>query len=150
MKYTYKIVRIAKENYPLFEDMVFWRENGFERRNLSASTPKRMKKELKNSNLFVYAVEIEDRFVGWISLVYIPKIGKWKRGGHVYVDELWVAPPFRGLGLSKILMERAEALRKRLGAVGIRLYVNVENQIAQNLYCSCEYAEAGHAIFMEK
>ncbi len=149
MKYTYKIVRVKKENYPLFDDMIFWRETGFERVGLQISVSKRIKKELKNPNLYVYAAEIDGRFVGWISLVYVPKIGKWK-GGHVYVDELWVAPPFRGLGLSRILMGEAEVLRKKLGAVGIRLYVNSENEIAKNLYSSCDYTETGRAIFMEK
>ncbi len=150
MKYHYKIVRVTKKNYARFEDMIFWRENEFECIGLRDSMPGKMKKELKNPNLFVYAVEIEDRFVGWISLVYIPKISKWRSGGYVFVDELWIAPMFRGLGLSKILMARAEKLKKKLCAVGIRLYVNTENQIAQNLYRSCEYAENGQAIFMEK
>ena len=149
MKYVYQIVRVKKENYPLFDDMVFWRENGFERICLKSSVSKRLKKELKNPDLYVYAAEIDGRFVGWISLVYVPKIGKWK-GGHVYVDELWVAPPFRGLGLAKILMGEAETLCKRLSAVGVRLYVNSENEIAKHLYSSCDYKEIGHAIFMEK
>ena len=150
MKYTYQIVRVKKENYALFDDMVFWREKGFERVQMESSVPRRVKKELKNRNLFVYAVEIDGRYVGWISLVYIPKIGKWKNGGHIYVDELWVAPPFRGLGLGKILMWQAEILRKKLRAEGIRLYVNEENEAAKNLYESCFYAENGKAIFMEK
>ena len=150
MKYQYQLVRINKQNYPLFDDMLFWRETGFERVALQNSVYKSIKKELKNKNLYVYAVEIENRFVGWISLVYIPKISKWKNGGHLYVDELWIAPAFRGLGLAKILMNQAESLQKKLGAVGIRLYVNTENETAKGLYSACGYKENGNAVFMDK
>ena len=109
-----------------------------------------IKKELANPNLYVYAAKVDNRYVGWISLVYMPKIGKWKGHGHVYVDELWVAPPFRGLGLSKALMQKADELKEKLEATGIRLYVNVNNPTAKKLYESCGYQEDGQAHFMEK
>jgi len=94
-----KIDRIDLHNYSRFDDMVFWRQNGVEREPSRTPVSERMKRELSNPNLHVYAVEVESRYVGWISLVYIPKIGsRWNGRGHVYVDELWVAPGFRGRG----------------------------------------------------
>ena len=145
------IERIDAKNYPLFDDMVFWRQKGFEREPSQASVSEQMQKELANPNLYVYAVKVENRYVGWISLVYIPKIGsRWKGHGHVYVDELWVEPSFRGRGYAKALMKKADELKIELQATGIRLYVNVNNPAARQLYETCGYREDGQAYFMEK
>lgn len=146
-----KIDRIDVHNYSRFDDMVFWRENGCEREPTHTPVSEQMKKQLANPNLQVYAVEVENRYVGWISLVYIPKIGsRWKGRGHVYVDELWVEPGYRGRGYAKALMAKAEELKREWDANGIRLYVNVNNPTAQKLYERCGYREDGQACFMEK
>ena len=146
----YKIEKIDERNYPLFEDMVFWRETGFERKPPFLPIPQAVMQELKNPNLFIYAALVDDRYVGWISLLYMPKIGKWKGHGHIYVDELWVEPSYRRKGIAKALMVKADELKIRLSAVGIRLYVNVQNPVAQKLYEDCGYKEDGQAYFMEK
>lgn len=144
------IERINSQNYPLFEDMVFWRENGSERKPLHRPVAEQIKKELENPNLYIYAVMVDNRYVGWISLVYIPKVGKWNGHGHIYVDELWIEPSFRGQGLAKALMRKADELKIRLEATGIRLYVNIYNPTAKKLYEHCGYLEDGQAYFMEK
>lgn len=147
----YRIEKIDINNYSLFEDMVFWRENGFERESSQTPVSEQMKKELSNPNLFVYAVMVDCRYVGWISLCYIPKIGsRWNGHGHVYVDELWVAPNFRGRGYAKALMKKADELKTNLEATGIRLYVNVNNPAAKFLYEHCGFQEDCQACFMEK
>jgi len=147
----FRIEKIDINNYSLFDDMVFWRENGFERSPLHAPVSEEMKKALANPNLYVYAVMAEKRYVGWISLVYIPKIGsRWNGRGHVYVDELWVQPSFRGRGFAKALMKKADELKTELKAAGIRLYVNLKNPAAKNLYERCGFSEDGQASFMEK
>ena len=148
---NFRIDRIDISNYPLFDDMVFWRQNGYERDPAKLPVSEQMQKELANPNLYVYAVMVEQRYVGWISLVYIPKIGsRWNGHGHVYVDELWVEPSFRGRGFAKALMAKADELKLQLEATGIRLYVNINNPIAQKLYEQCGYHEDGQAHFMEK
>ena len=101
-------------------------------------------------NLFLFAAREEGVFVGWISLVYIPKLGPWKGRGHVYVDELWVEPGHRRKGLAVALMAKADELCAALDATGTRLYVNVNNPGAQSLYEKCGFAENGRALFMEK
>lgn len=146
-----RIDRIDVNNYSMFDDMVFWRMNGFERAPAQLPVSERMKSELANPNLYVYAAQVENRYVGWISLVYIPKIGgRWNGRGHVYVDELWVEPGFRGRGIAKTLMAKADELNQKLEATGIRLYVNVNNPAAHKLYDDCGYREDGQAYFMEK
>ena len=147
----FTIERINEKNYSLFDDMIFWRQNGLEREPMPTPITEQAANELANPNLYVYAVMVEKRYVGWISLVYIPKIGsRWQNHGHVYVDELWVEPHFRGKGFAKALMAKADELKKELDAVGIRLYVNVQNPTAKNLYEHCGYLEDGQAYFMEK
>lgn len=54
---------------------------------------------------------VDKRYVGWISLIYMPKAGKWNGHGHIYVDELWIEPSFRGQGLAKALMRKADELK---------------------------------------
>lgn len=146
----YTIEKIDASNHSLFDDMVFWRENGYEREPSQEPVSEQIKKELLNPDLFVYAVKVDGRYVGWISCVYIAKVGKWKGHGHIYVDELWVEPSFRGNGFAKALLKKADELKDKLEATGIRLYVNVNNSVAQNLYETCGYVEDGRAIFMEK
>lgn len=147
---NYTIEKIDENNHSLFDNMVFWRENGFEREPSQESVSEQIKKELLNPDLFVYAVKVDGRYVGWISCVYIAKVGKWKGHGHIYVDELWVEPSFRGNGFAKALLKKADELKDKFNATGIRLYVNVNNPVAQNLYETCGYVEDGRAIFMEK
>lgn len=146
----YTIEKIDANNHSLFDDMVFWRENGYEREPSQEPVSEQIKKELLNPDLFVYAVKVDGRYVGWISCVYIAKVGKWKGHGHIYVDELWVESSFRGNGFAKALLKKADELKDKLEATGIRLYVNVNNPVAKNLYEACGYVEDGRAIFMEK
>lgn len=146
----YRIIRIDEKNYPFFDDMIYWRETGQERAPAHAPVPQTVGQELQNPNLFVYALETEGRYVGWISLVYIPKVGKWNGRGHVYVDELWVAPEYRGRGYARALMQKADELKDTLQAAGIRLYVNTQNETAHALYSRCGCREDGTAHFMEK
>ena len=144
------IERITEDNYPLFEDMIFWRQNGMEREPSCEPVSEQIQKELNDPNLYVYAAMEDGRYVGWISLVYIPKIGKWGGHGHLYVDELWVAEQYRRQGCGKTLMAKADELKDKLEATGIRLYVNVNNPGAKALYEGCGYREDGRADFMEK
>lgn len=147
----FSIEKIDINNYSLFDDMVFWRESGFERAPSKTPASEQMKKELENPNLYVYAVMAEGRYVGWISLTYLPKLGsRWNGHGHVYIDELWVEPAFRGKGVAKALMKKADDLKMALEATGIRLYVNVNNPAAKKLYEQCGYREDAQAYFMEK
>lgn len=125
---NFEIDRINESNYFLFDDMVFWRENEFEREPTKIQIAEQIKRELDNPNLYVYAAMSVNRYVAWISLIYLPKVGRWKGHGHIYVDEL----------------------SRKLEATGIRLYVNVNNPIAKSLYESCGYNEDGQAYFMEK
>ena len=145
-----QIIRVQAENYSRFADMVFWRQNGTERVPTTDAPTGRIAAELQNENLWIYAAEADGRFVGWISLIYLPKVGPWGGRGHVYVDELWVAPTYRRQGIAKVLMQKADELALVLQTHGVRLYVNAENPSAQALYAGCGFEKTGTAYMMEK
>lgn len=147
---NYSIVKIEEENYSLFDDMVYWRMNGNERVTSKQIVSQNILNELRNPNLFIYAVETEGRYVGWISFIYMPKVGKYNGYGHVYVDELWVQPLYRQNGLASELMKKAEELKQKKCAAGIRLYVNADNMNAKKLYEKCDFSVSCSAYLMEK
>ncbi|MDF2548899.1 MAG: Acetyltransferase family [Anaerosolibacter sp.] len=148
-----RTVRVTIENYSLFDDIVAWRMNGKERTDEEKITNKNFSLEnirynLDHEGFYVYGALLENRFVGWISLIYLPKIGVWDNG-IIYVDELWTAPLYRNNGVGQRLMEKAFELQKELNACKIRLYVNPENIAAVRLYEKCGLLNLGNALFMQ-
>ena len=145
---NFTIERITENNFSAFADMTYWRKNGQERKG---DTPPgdMVKKHLADKNFRVYAAKADGRFVGWIALVFMPKIS-WTDTGFVYVDELWVQDDYRRQGIATALMKKADEMKKEFSAVGVRLYVNVNNPGAKDLYEKCGYTCQGTAEFMEK
>ncbi|WMM23909.1 GNAT family N-acetyltransferase [Tissierella sp. MB52-C2] len=145
------IERITKSNYHMFDDMVYWRTNGFERTEDEKDKNKDITfrdafSELDYQGFYVFAALYEGRFVGWIMLIYIPKIGKWNRG-IIFVEELWTAPEFRRKGIAMKLMEKAFEVQNETGAIKVRLYT--DNMPAQKLYEKCGLRVTNEAVFME-
>ena len=149
----YEILKVNKSNYLLFDDMLFFRinereKNEFEQKNTKINDT--VYKILEDKNLYLYAAQTGNKFIGWISLVFIPKIGKTNGKGHLYIDELWVNPAYRNNGIAYALMGKGEIISNELNTAGLRLYVNSDNNEALPLYKKCGYIEKGNAIFMEK
>jgi ribosomal protein S18 acetylase RimI-like enzyme len=108
-------------------------------------------KTLEDENLYIFAAQVKNVFIGWISAVYIPKVGRTNGRGHLFVDELWVNPNYRKNGIAYELMERVNIVSKELNTLGLRLYVGTENKDAISLYKKCGYEKKnGKAFFMEK
>lgn len=151
----YKIIKVDNQNYFMFDDMVFWRMNRRERTYAEKSEAANnnfsdVSLALANPNLYVYVALDDDKFVGWISIIYMPKIGRLNGLGHIYVDELWVEPIYRKQGIANKLMKKADELLNTTASAGVRLYVNTENPNAQRLYEKSGFSESGMAYFMEK
>ena len=145
---NFTIERITENNYSAFADMTCWRKNGSEIKG--ENLPSNMvKKHLADKNFRVFAAKTEDKFVGWIALVFMPKIS-WTDAGFVYVDELWVQENYRKQGVATALMKKADEMKEEFSAHGVRLYVNVNNPAAKALYEKCGYGCEGTAEFMEK
>ena len=148
----YSIVKVDKTNYSMFDDMVFYRMNKRERNDTEKNNiliNDTVYKTLEDKNLYIYAIKVKEKFVGWISAVYLPKVGRTNGQGYLFVDELWVNPNFRNNGFAYKLMEKVYIVSKELNTMGLRLYVNTENIEALSLYKKCGYIDKGNALFME-
>jgi ribosomal protein S18 acetylase RimI-like enzyme len=149
----YSIVKVDKNNYALFDEMVFFRKNGRERdesEKANMQIDNKIYDTLEDKNLYVFAAQTEQKFIGWISAVYIPKIS-WTNGyGHLFIDELWVNPVYRRNGIANALMRQIDVVSKELETIGLRLYVNSNNDEANSLYKKYGYINKGEAFFMEK
>ena len=147
-----KIKRITKNNYYKFDNMVYWRKTGYERTDEEKELNAKKSfndayRELNHQDFYVFAAEYQNIFIGWISLIYMPKVGKWNKG-VLYVDELWTSPEYRRRSVAYKLMNKAVDIQKQTQAQTIRLYTH--NIAAQKLYEKCGFKELGNAIFLEK
>ena len=148
------IEKIDKNNYGMFEDMTFIRKNAREKTAEELVLPREYSetfKTLVNENLYIFAAKIGDKFVAYVSAVYIPKVGSPKTPGHFFIDELWTQPEFRQSGIAYALMSRAEEASRKTGAIGMRVYTGSDNIAARALYEKCGYKNLGcDACFLEK
>ena len=151
MNQSFEIVKVTKDNYHLYDDLVYLRLNGKERSEKEKEVSKtkidlRILKELKKDEFFVYAALIEKKFVGWIHALYIPKIGKWTMG-IMYIDELWVSSDFRRKGIATALIKKVIEIKDELGIDCIRIYT--DNKASKDLYEKCGLHVINESFFME-
>ena len=91
--------------------------------------------ELKN-NLALYLVaKVEEKAVGYV--------GVWKIFDEGHITNVAVHPDFRGQGLAKALISELLSLCRKDGINSFTLEVRESNIIAQNLYKSFGFLEAG-------
>jgi len=149
-----EIVRVNKGNYHMFDDMVFYR--GHERYKNSDEPMEAQDfslhcNALEIQTFYVFAVQLKDKFVGYIFLNYLPKIGTTNGRGWLFVDDLWVNPCHRRKGVAHMLMKKADALSEELNAFGLRLYVNIDNPGGIIFYEMCGYEQKfGTSMLMQK
>lgn len=151
MIHGFEIVKVTKDNYHLYDDLVYLRLNDEERTEKEKEISKtkidlRVLKELKKDDFFVYGALVEKKFVGWIHGVYIPKIGKWP-AGVFSIDELWMAPDFRRQGIATALVKKMIEIKEELGMECIRVYT--DSNEAVKLYEKCGLHVINESFFME-
>ena len=146
-----EITRITPETYALLDSLVQLRIHG-RARNADAPPPDNAGNfaALADPNLSVFVALLDGAAAGWIATIYMPKVGRTHGRGYLYIDELWVAPAFRGHGVAKRLMARADGEAEGRRCLGVRLYVSTDNAEAIGLYAHCGYQRAGEAFFLEK
>jgi len=149
-----KVVLVDKYNYQMFDDMIFYRANGRYKSNAELNVPHDFTEQyaiLENDLLITYAVEVENKFVGYISIVYIPKIGKPNNNGYIFIEDLWINPDYRRLGFAEVLMKAVEGYAQKNNIYGLRLYVSTDNNAGMALYKKCGFTNPfGEAMLMER
>jgi diamine N-acetyltransferase len=68
------------------------------------------------------------------------------RGRDAFVDELYVEPQFRRMGLGRFAMEFAEKRARELGVNAVHLEVDRSNDDAGELYRRAGYADTGRHL----
>lgn len=150
----YNIIKVNKDNYFMFDDMVFYRKHGREKDESELKEKQDFSSyyaALEIPTFYVFAVQLEEKFVGYIFINYLPKIGVPNNRGYLYIDDLWVNPCFRRKGIATALMKKADTLSKELNTSGLRLYVNTTNSDGIALYKKCGYEQKfGTCMLMQK
>jgi ribosomal protein S18 acetylase RimI-like enzyme len=71
-------------------------------------------------------------------------------GRDAFIDELYVAPDYRGLGLGRQAVELAEAACRSSGVGALHLEVEIANERAHALYRHSGFAERGLRLMTKR
>ena len=148
-----EIVRIGPADYEAFSALLEWRRTGREEVETAGYQAEHLQqfmqqyRVLDSEMFFIYAAKRNDKLVGYINAIVIPKPDP--RLGIMYVDELWTVPHYRGLGVAGTLLETVIALAERLKLWRVRLYVDTENDSARTCYRKAGFEEKGDCLFLE-
>jgi len=75
----------------------------------------------------------------------------WRNGEWWWIQSVYVAPAHRRRGVYAALHAHVAALAKAApGVIGLRLYVERDNAVAQRTYASLGMADAGYAIYEQR
>jgi len=146
---NHKIIRINKDNYQAFSQLINWRRLGHQTQKqvdfLDEETQAFFHDfdVLDSKTFYIYAIEVEGELRGYINGVVIPKPDP--RKGIMYVDELWVPDIYRNKGYASLLMEAIHQEAKALDLWRMRLYVATDNHVARNYYKKVGYKDLGGA-----
>jgi len=152
-KRTIELVRVGEREYPDLCALLEWRRTGEEQVNTSSYLGEKTQtflkeyKVLDSDTFFIYAAKVDARLVGYITAAIIPKPDP--RLGMLYVDELWVAEPYRQGGIATLLMNEALSIARSRKLWTVRLYVGMDNLAARSYYRKIGFEEKGDAVWCE-
>ena len=81
---------------------------------------------------FYLVAELDSRLVG--SLMITTEWSDWRNSDMWYFQSVFVKPEFRGQGIFRRMYDHVLELAKQQDVLHARLYVEEENQRAQNVY----------------
>jgi len=94
----------------------------------------------------IYLVaEQQERIVG--GLMVTTEWSDWRGGDWWWVQSVYVRPEQRGQRVFAALYAEVERRARAAGAVGLRLYVERDNQRAQRTYLALDMAETAYRLF---
>lgn len=148
-----EVVRIGSADYSEFSALLEWASSGSE----AANTDRYQTREvlqfmqryqvLDSDTFFFYAARVDGKLVAYVNAVLIPKPDP--RLGVMYVDALWTAPPYRGQGIARKLLQQVRHRAKEMNLWRVRLYVSRDNHSARSCYRKAGFAEIDEGIYCE-
>ncbi len=92
-----------------------------------------------------FVAELGGRPVGQLMVTY--EWSDWRNGTFWWIQSVYVLPEARRKGVFRALFEYLAATARDAGNVcGIRLYVDRDNERAQQTYRQCGLEDAGYAV----
>lgn len=92
-----------------------------------------------------FVAEVDGMSVG--QLMSTTEWSDWRNGMLWWLGSVYVVPAYRGRGVFRRLFEFVSALAQAdRGVVGIRLYVERQNEVAKQVYARCGLEPAGYEV----
>jgi len=104
------------------------------------------REQLRDENAALFVAEREGRLVGYTHVDYGETPPVFARGAEANVNEVYVAPDYRGNGIAGDLLDRAEAWAADRDCEHVTLSVNVDNETARRVYESRGYETRRHKM----
>lgn len=94
---------------------------------------------------FYLVAEREGSPVGGLMVTY--EWSDWRNGAFWWIQSVYVEPVARRTGVFRRLFDRVRSKAHEQGAVGLRLYVEVDNTRAQETYASLGMSRCAYHMF---
>lgn len=147
------IRRVGPQDFSALAALLEWRRTGIEGMDTARYREERVDQFLEryrvldSDSFFIYAAEEDGKLVAYVNAALLPKPDP--RLGVLYVDELWTAPPYRGAGIARRLLQQVFLLARRLDLWRVRLYVNTDNDSARACYRKAGFVEEETCLFCQ-
>jgi ribosomal protein S18 acetylase RimI-like enzyme len=103
---------------------------------------------LTDANKALYFVaEIDGAPAGALMITH--EWSDWRNGDLWWVQSVYVLPDYRKAGVFKALYRHVQRAAREAGAAGLRLYVEKENAVAQQVYARLGMAMTHYAVMEE-
>jgi GNAT superfamily N-acetyltransferase len=94
---------------------------------------------------FYLVAEVEGVRAGQMMITY--EWSDWRNGMFWWIQSVYTVPEFRRRGVFRALYAHVEQLAQQRGSVcGLRLYVDIHNQRAQETYLRCGMRETAYRV----
>jgi ribosomal protein S18 acetylase RimI-like enzyme len=98
---------------------------------------------------FYLIAEKQGKIIG--SLMITTEWSDWRNGDFWWIQSVYVLPEGRKQGAYKLLYRYVKSIAAQKGNIrGIRLYVEKNNQVAQNTYLALGMKDSDYFLFEEK
>jgi GNAT superfamily N-acetyltransferase len=94
---------------------------------------------------FYIVAEYTGRPVGGLLITY--EWSDWRNANFWWIQSVYVSPTYRKLGVYRAMHRYVTLEARRGGACGLRLYVDKDNDAAQQVYASMRMREARYDMF---